>query len=121
LEFAAGFKALAEAIAAYPTLSQHSQFIFVPGPTDPWSSTTLPRQPIPELFVQPVQAKVPKAIFTSNPARIKYFDQEVVIFREDLMGRMLRNIVQIKDGIEGTEMKRYVSSSLDAHGLPPTV
>jgi DNA polymerase epsilon subunit 2 len=106
--YSAGFKALAEAIAAFPTLSQHSQFIFIPGPTDPWSSSTLPRPPIPDSFVEPIRAKVPKAIFTSNPARLKYFDQEIVIFREDLMGRMLRNIVQIKDGTEGANMKRYV-------------
>jgi DNA polymerase epsilon subunit 2 len=106
--YSAGFKALAEAIADFPTLSQHSQFIFIPGPTDPWSSSTLPRPPIPDSFVEPIRAKVPKATFTSNPARLKYFDQEIVIFREDLMGRMLRNIVQIKDGTEGANMKRYV-------------
>jgi DNA polymerase epsilon subunit 2 len=106
--YSAGFKALAEAIAGFPTLSQHSQFIFIPGPTDPWSSSTLPRPPIPDSFVEPIRAKVPKATFTSNPARLKYFDQEIVIFREDLMGRMLRNIVQIKDGTEGANMKRYV-------------
>jgi DNA polymerase epsilon subunit 2 len=106
--YLAGFKALAEAIAGFPTLSQHSQFIFIPGPTDPWSSSTLPRPPIPDSFVEPIRAKVPKATFTSNPARLKYFDQEIVIFREDLMGRMLRNIVQIKDGTEGANMKRYV-------------
>lgn len=106
--YSAGFKALAEAIAGFPTLSQHSQFIFIPGPTDPWSSSTLPRPPIPDSFVEPIRAKVPRATFTSNPARLKYFDQEIVIFREDLMGRMLRNIVQIKDGTEGANMKRYV-------------
>ncbi|KAG7528621.1 hypothetical protein FFLO_06044 [Filobasidium floriforme] len=118
--YIAGFKALAEAIAGFPTLSQHSQFIFIPGPTDPWSSSTLPRPPIPDSFVEPIRAKVPKATFTSNPARLKYFDQEIVIFREDLMGRMLRNIVQIKDGTEGANMKRYlVQTILDQTHLSP--
>ena len=113
----AGFKALAEAIASFPTLSQHSHFIFVPGPTDPWSSSTLPRPPIPDSFVEPIRSKVPKATFTSNPARLKYFDQEIVIFREDLMGRMLRNVVQIKEGTEGANMKRYVSVDRAQTGL----
>ena len=113
----AGFKALAEAIASFPTLSQHSQFIFVPGPTDPWSSSTLPRPPIPDSFVEPIRSKVPKATFTSNPARLKYFDQEIVILREDLMGRMLRNVVQIKEGTEGANMKRYVRVDRAQTGL----
>lgn len=105
----AGFKALADLIASFPTLSSHSHFIFVPGPTDPWTSTTLPRPPIPSHFVQSIINKVPKATFTTNPARIKYFDQEIVIFREDLMGRMLRSLVQIKQGVDGANMKRFVS------------
>jgi hypothetical protein len=107
----AGFKALADLIASFPTLSQHSQFIFVPGPTDPWTSSTLPRPAIPQNFVQPILSKVPRAVFTSNPARIQYFNQEIVIFREDLMGRMLRNLVQVKDGVDGANMKRYVSTN----------
>lgn len=102
----AGFKALGAAILEYPLLAAHCQFIFVPGPNDPWSSTTLPRPAIPETFTQYIRDKLPKATFTSNPARIQYFNQEIVIFREDLMGRMLRNLVSVKD--EAGDMRRYV-------------
>lgn len=105
----AGFKALADLIASFPILSQNAQFIFVPGPTDPWSSNTLPRPPIPDTFVKPILNKVPKAVFTTNPARIRYFNQEIVIFREDLMGRMMRNMVQIKEEAQAVDMKKYVS------------
>jgi hypothetical protein len=103
----AGFKALGAAILEYPLLAAHCQFIFVPGPNDPWSSTTLPRPAIPETFTQYIRDKLPKATFTSNPARIQYFNQEIVIFREDLMGRMLRNLVSVKD--EAGDMRRFVS------------
>jgi hypothetical protein len=53
----------------------------------------------------------------SNPCRLKYFDQEIVVCREDLMGRMLRNLMGVKEGIvDGAEMKKFVSaggSSID--------
>jgi DNA polymerase epsilon subunit 2 len=102
----AGFKALGAAILDYPLLATHCQFIFVPGPNDPWASTTLPRPAIPDTFTTYIRDKLPKATFTSNPARIQYFNQEIVIFREDLMGRMLRNLVSVKD--EAGDMKRFV-------------
>lgn len=104
----AGFKELADLIASFPALSSYCQFLFVPGPTDPWSSSVLPRPAIPETFTKAIRDRVPKARFTSNPARIRYFGQEIVIFREDLMGRMLRNLVCIKEETEGVDMKRYV-------------
>lgn len=41
---------------------------------------------------------------------MKYFDQEIVICREDLMGRMLRNLMGVKEGVvDGAEMKKFVS------------
>lgn len=116
LDAIAGFKALADIMASFPTLSQYSHFIFIPGPTDPWTSNTLPRPPIPENFVKPVINKVPNAVFTTNPARIRYFNQEIVVFREDLMSRMMRNTVQIKEGTGSAEMKRYVSGTRRSFG-----
>lgn len=112
----AGFKALGAAILEYPLLASHCQFIFVPGPNDPWSSTTLPRPEIPATFTQYIRDKIPKATFTSNPARIQYFNQEIVIFREDLMGRMLRNLVSVKD--EAGDMRRFVSAFLTFSSAP---
>lgn len=115
-----GFKALADLIVSFPLLLAHSHFIFVPGPTDPWSSSTVPRPPIPESFVKPILSKIPKARFTSNPCRIRYFDQEIVVFREDLMSRMLRNLVTVKEETKGDEMKRFlVQTVLDQIHLSP--
>ncbi len=104
----AGFKALADLITQFPTLATHSHFLFVPGPTDPWSASVLPQPAIPDSFVAPVLAKVPKARFTTNPCRLRYFGQEIVIMREDLMSRMLRNLVIVKESVQGEEMKRFV-------------
>lgn len=83
--------------------------MFVPGPLDPWTGTTLPRPALPKNFTQRLASRIPKAKFVSNPCRLRYFGQDIVICREDLMGRMLRNLVGVKSAKEGADMKRYVS------------
>lgn len=102
-----GFNALADLIASFPLLAQ-SHFVFVPGPTDPWTSNALPRPALPTAFTSRLTSKVPKARFVSNPCRLRYFGQEIVVCREDLMARMVRNLVTVKEG-EEVDMKRYVS------------
>ena len=52
---------------------------------------------------------MPKVHFATNPCRIKFFGQEIVIFREDTMARMLRNTIRVKADAEGEDLRRYVS------------
>lgn len=35
--------------------------------------------------------------------------QEIVVYREDLMGKMMRNLIGIKPDLESADLKRYVS------------
>ena len=99
------FTALAALLSAYPSIVRDSHFILVPGPTDPWSSDVLPRPPLPSAMTKAL-AKVPHVIFASNPCRIQYLSQEIVILREDVMARMLRNCVLIKDEAERRDEER---------------
>lgn len=46
----------------------------------------------------------------SNPCRLKFFAQEIVIYRDDLMSRMLRNLVGVKPNARNEDLKRYVST-----------
>jgi len=101
-----GFNALTDLLVSLPLLHS-SHFVFVPGPLDPWSSTTLPRPALPATFSARLTQRIPKARFVSNPCRLRYFGQELVVCREDLMGRMVRNLVGVKQD-EGVDMKRYV-------------
>jgi DNA polymerase epsilon subunit 2 len=52
--------------------------------------------------------KVPKVHFATNPCRIKFFEQEIVVFREDTMARMLRNTIRVKQEAESEDLRRYV-------------
>lgn len=84
--------ALADVIGRFPRLLRESHFVFVPGHHDPGSARVLPRQPIPAFFTSKLQAVLgPRgATFTTNPARIRYFTQEIVLFRCEISMRLRR-------------------------------
>lgn len=44
----------------------------------------------------------------SNPCHIKFFGQDIVVYREDMMARMLRNLVGVKPNFATEDLKRYV-------------
>lgn len=106
---AENFDALGDLLASYPQIATKSHFLFVPGPMDPWGSSTLPRPPIPDSFISRMEGKLDKVHFGSNPCRVKFCGQELVVFRHDLMAKMLRNLVGVKPDVDGADLKRYVS------------
>ncbi|XP_061463478.1 DNA polymerase epsilon subunit 2-like [Rhineura floridana] len=74
-------KALADIICEYPSIHK--------------------RPPLTENITEEFQQQVPLSVFTTNPCRVQYCTQEIIIFREDLVNKMCRNCV------------RFPSSSLD--------
>ncbi|KAL1706404.1 DNA polymerase alpha/epsilon subunit B-domain-containing protein [Schizophyllum commune] len=118
------FDALADLIASFPDLTAATHFVFVPGPLDiALNGPVLPRKPLMSAFTARLRTKVPHVHFATNPCRIKFFHQEIVVFREDLMARMLRNMVGVKPDVAGEDLKRYlVQTVLDqAHMSPFTL
>ncbi|XP_020231597.1 DNA polymerase epsilon subunit B [Cajanus cajan] len=85
------FGKLGEMIAAHPRLTAHSKFLFIPGPDDAVPSTVLPMCALPKYLTEELRKHVPNAIFYSNPCRIKFYTQEIVFFRQDLLYRMRRS------------------------------
>uniref|UniRef100_A0A8B9L987 DNA polymerase II subunit 2 n=1 Tax=Astyanax mexicanus TaxID=7994 RepID=A0A8B9L987_ASTMX len=75
-----------------------SRFVFVPGPEDPGPSTILPRPPLAENITEEFRQRVPFSVFTTNPCRIQYCSQEIVVIREDLVNKMCRNCVRLPSG-----------------------
>lgn len=103
------FDLLADTIAEHPAIARTTHFVIVPGPADITANSILPRRPILSSFASRLKSKVPKIHLGTNPCRIKFCDQEMVIFREDLMSRMLRNLVGVKPNVREDDLKRYVS------------
>lgn len=85
------FGKLGKMIAAHPRLQEHSKFLFIPGPDDAGPSTVLPRCALPKYLTEELQMHVPNAIFSSNPCRVRFYTQEIVFFRQDLLYRMRRS------------------------------
>ncbi|XP_029807692.1 DNA polymerase epsilon subunit 2 isoform X3 [Suricata suricatta] len=87
-------KTLADIICEYPNIHQSSRFVFVPGPEDPGFGSILPRPPLAESITDEFRQRVPFSVFTTNPCRIQYCTQEIIVFREDLVNKMCRNCVR---------------------------
>lgn len=85
------FGKLGEMIAVHPRLKEHSRFLFIPGPDDAGPSKVLPRCALPNYLTEELRNHIPNAIFSSNPCRVKFYTQEIVILRQDLLYRMRRS------------------------------
>uniref|UniRef100_A0A670XTU3 DNA polymerase II subunit 2 n=1 Tax=Pseudonaja textilis TaxID=8673 RepID=A0A670XTU3_PSETE len=59
------------------------------------------KPPLTENITEEFRQQVPFSVFTTNPCRVQYCTQEIIIFREDLVNKMCRNCV------------RFPNSSLD--------
>ncbi|XP_068608394.1 DNA polymerase epsilon subunit 2 [Brachionichthys hirsutus] len=88
-------KALADAICAHPSIHSSSRFVFVPGPEDPGPGTILPRPALADHITEEFRQRVPFSLFTTNPCRIQYCSQEIVVIREDLVNKMCRNCIRL--------------------------
>lgn len=75
------FTALANLIDQYPRVKDVAKFVLVPGPGDPGPGAILPQPPIPAFFTKELQRLVPSAVMATNPCRIRFYTQEVVVFR----------------------------------------
>ncbi|KAH8704716.1 putative DNA polymerase epsilon subunit B [Talaromyces proteolyticus] len=141
IEYKECFDTLASLLSEFPALLRHTTFIFVPGDSDPWASSfstgaasPIPCKPIPELFTSRVKRaftvanneydgsstnSIPgEAIWTSNPARVSIFGpvHEIVVFRDDISGRLRRSSVTFSERAsqpEGTDHSNLAGMSVD--------
>ncbi|NWT15142.1 DPOE2 polymerase, partial [Vireo altiloquus] len=107
-------KALADMICEYPSIHKSSRFVFVPGPEDPGPGSVLPRPPLAENITQEFRQLVPFSVFTTNPCRIQYCTQEIIIFREDLVSKMCRNCVRFPSS--NMDIPNHLAKTILAQG-----
>ncbi|KOG96457.1 DNA polymerase epsilon noncatalytic subunit [Saccharomyces eubayanus] len=92
------FDALATLLSQYDNLTERTTMIFIPGPNDLWGSMIslgangiLPQDAIPSVFTKKMNKVCKNIIWSSNPTRIAYLSQEIVLFRDDLTERFKRH------------------------------
>lgn len=73
------------------------------------------------LYMVELTKKVKHISFATNPCRIRFYTQEMVIFRDDLLKKMQRHLVMSPDLSEGSPalVEQLVRSILDQGHLCP--
>ncbi|XP_065652435.1 DNA polymerase epsilon subunit 2 isoform X3 [Hydra vulgaris] len=95
-----GFDELAQLISEFDEILESSRFVFIPGPQDLGPANILPRPPLSKMVSEKLKEKVPFAYFLSNPCRIQYCSQEIVIYREDIVNKMCRNSLHLPTDLQ---------------------
>ena len=112
------FQDLGNLIMEFPPLLESSRFVFVPGPLDPGPGNILPRPSIPQSVTEDLREKVPFAMFATNPCRIQYCTQEIVILREDIINKMSRNCIHLPSDAESVPTHFVKTLVAQAHLSP---
>jgi DNA polymerase epsilon subunit 2 len=98
-EYCSYFDELISLLLRFPKLLRESRFVFVPGPSDLGEVAVLPRARLPNYLTKELSRRVTESCreaqltFVSNPCRIQYFSQEIVIFRNDMLSKLRRHSI----------------------------
>jgi DNA polymerase epsilon subunit 2 len=101
------FALLGEAIESTLTLKHETDIVLVPDAEDPVTLNILPRFPIQSFYVQDLMKKCKRVICATNPCRLQYCTQQIVVFRYDLMKKLCRNTIRFP---EDGDLADHVSS-----------
>jgi DNA polymerase epsilon subunit 2 len=111
------FAALGESIAKFPRQCENAKFLFVPGPIDAGSSIALPKRPLPSEIVAPLKEMVTHVAFGSNPCKVRLYNQEIVLFREDLLKKMQKHlVVPLKTGDKVADVTEQLVETILSQG-----
>lgn len=109
-----GFAQLGDVLLRFPRLLDETHLVLVPGPDDPVATPLLPRARLPAPLVERLERRLPRAFcaerlhWMSNPCRIVYFTQELVVFRDDIMSKMLRSALPLRHELSEGDLQKFV-------------
>lgn len=88
------FQLIGETLGTCENLKRNTDIILVPSIEDPAAPNILPRPPLPEFLVSDLKKKYPRIILATNPVRLQYCTQQIVVCRADLVTKLCRNALQ---------------------------
>lgn len=100
------FSQLGDIISTCPTLKKETDIILVPSLDDPAAPSILPRPPLPHHLIADFKKKVPRCISATNPCRLQYCTQQILVARIDLITKLCRNVIKFP---ETGELSNHVS------------
>lgn len=105
-------------LLSFPKLCSQSAFIFVPSLEDIGPAKVLPRPALPDIITEQFCKKLPNVSFSSNPCRIQYCSQNIVIFCENIMHKMMQNCMKYPSGQISTHFVKTVVSQAHLSPIP---
>jgi len=122
------FDSLAAILEKFPVIAGNVSLVFIPGENDHWQTPLWPRQSIPKIFGNRINRVARSVKWASNPTRMVYLSQEIVLARDDLGARLRRNTVlfpvlnkdsEDEDEYEVQSQRKTEIEKLEA--LPPKI
>lgn len=87
------FQALCDMLTDCTQLQATTDVVLVPSSDDPISANILPRAPLPELLIGDLKKRYPRIVLATNPCRLQYCTQQIVVCRADLVTKLCRNTI----------------------------
>lgn len=85
-------------LKSHKEIAQNSHILIIPSINDIGSAHVYPRPPFPESLQKKLTDSVTNAHFMTDPCRIRFLNQTITIFRDDLLKRMLNaSIFEVDD------------------------
>lgn len=112
-KFTKHFAKFSDIIKSHKTIYDNTQIVIVPSLNDIGSPHVFPRTPFPTVF----SSMLPNAHFMSNPCRIRFLNQTITIFRDDLLKRFSN--AHILPVPESESYKNMLTTILDQRHLCP--
>ncbi len=107
----------------FPEIAESSAFVLVPSLSDPGPGNVLPRPPLPPMITEGFTKALgsdQRVHLATNPCRMRYMSQEIVLLREDLMHKMVRHCCIKPDMAESSLMSEHlIKSIVDQAHLSP--
>lgn len=106
----------------FESIGQSSTFVFIPSTNDVGPGNVLPRPPLPKFVTRSFTDILEGTTvhFASNPCRIRYMTQEIVVMRDDIMQKMVRHCSIKPDFSESGLMSEHlVKTVIDQAYLSP--
>ncbi|ODV61226.1 DNA polymerase epsilon noncatalytic subunit ASCRUDRAFT_34830 [Ascoidea rubescens DSM 1968] len=102
------FDSLALLLSKYPLICSNVHFIFVPGENDPFNSLVsqgsksllFPLNKLPDIFFSRLKRLIKNFQLVTNPFKIYYLSQELVVFRDDIYERIKRNEIEFQGDLD---------------------
>lgn len=124
--FKESMDAFAMILREAPSVALNSKIILIPGDNDPWhamfsagGTPVWPLAPIPEVFRARVDRVAANVVWSSNPTRLCYLSQEIVIARDNIGDRLRKNSLKFPSENRDPETELEVLTNGSDHPIHP--